>query len=159
MTSAAGHGDRVQLPYTRVTIRSPAAYFTEDIRFNPGPPVSVSLAFHVTESPLLIWMPYTLTLSWLSGGLAGLMVFGSFRYHSFLGLFNIVPFLGLWFAVRIWGIPGTLGWRSRLFEWVTTYRTMSDAEDRRLRFRFHKWFAFYLLLFVVITMLPVWLYT
>ncbi|MCK4873532.1 MAG: hypothetical protein KAS72_12470 [Phycisphaerales bacterium] len=99
--------------YTAIQGRSAAESFTADLEFEPveSPQLSYAIvARRITRQGVLV-VPLILVvgvLSYVSGGLAGLAVFGCWRKPARLGLWNLLTLLALMLVVHRRYKAGTL---------------------------------------------------
>ncbi len=91
---------REAIPYTLVRMDTLARNFVDDLCFRPSLPEWLQYAQFVrsvTKPPMaaLSWLVVTLVLSFISAGLAGVLVFRRWSQPALLGLFNCLTFLAL----------------------------------------------------------------
>ncbi len=94
------------IQYTRVTIRgTPARAFTDDLWFSPARPPGLRYArcIEALSHPV----PAVLTcllllagLSYVSGGLSGLVLYRRWHRYAKLGLWNLLTLAGFYFSLR-----------------------------------------------------------
>jgi len=96
--------DKYNKRYTAVTVRTQAKNFTDDLWFVQTNPTGIKRAewIAVSEGPFLIFVIFILIagLSYLSAGLAALIVFHKWRGFAVLGLWNFLTLLGFYYGVR-----------------------------------------------------------
>lgn len=96
---------RERIPYTRVTTWTVARNFIDDLRFAPVDLPGLAYAEHVRSltTPALqaaSWFVVVGVLAYLSGGVAGLLVFRRWGRPALLGLWNWLTLLGLGLALH-----------------------------------------------------------
>jgi hypothetical protein len=99
--------------FTRVTIRSRAALFTEDLRFSDEMPVEVKQALSylkaLDNNVLVLLLPLTVCVvsGALSGALAGLVTLNRVGLYAGLGPFVCLSYIGLAVALETyWRVKG-----------------------------------------------------
>lgn len=83
-----------KIDYTRITIDAPSKLLTNDLWMEQGTPLSISAAFLIINSSnlsltIIIYLLLIGIVSYISGGLAGLMCFRKFKKYAFIGLCNV----------------------------------------------------------------------
>jgi hypothetical protein len=105
-----------RVPYTVLHIETEARKLTDDLRFRAGRPLGVAYAEIVLASgntgafvlaAALVVLLAAALLSYLSAGLAGLVMFGRWKGYARVGLWNLLTLVGLAFQIR--HIPGERG--------------------------------------------------
>jgi len=90
--------------YTTVEIRAPAKELVDDLWFSPVQPEGMDRA-HLVLKVLNVWTIIPLAIvvvaaiSYVSGGLTGLFLFGRWRVYARLGLWNLLSIWGLSAAI------------------------------------------------------------
>jgi len=91
--------------YTKITINAPAQLLKKDLWMEEGRPLKVSLALWVADNPLIstifIYLLFTLILSFLAGGIAGLIYYHNFKKYALIGLANVFTLLGFILVLRL----------------------------------------------------------
>lgn len=105
-----------RVPYTVVHIKTAAKNLTDDLRFRPGRPLSVGYAEILLASRhpvgrVAVVVVLIAALSYVSAGLAALILFGRWKGYAQVGLWNLLTLVGLYFQVK--HIPGERGERLR----------------------------------------------
>lgn len=85
--------------YTKISINSPAKLFKKDLWMEKGRPFKISFALWTINNPLVIALLLYLLIvgivSFMAGGLAGLLCFRKFKKYALVGLSNILTLIGL----------------------------------------------------------------
>jgi hypothetical protein len=98
--------ETAEIPYTRVTFNAEASKYVDDLWFEPTQPKGMKYAEVIEAflfSPWLEALALLLNigvLSYLSAGLAGLIVVGKWRGYAQLGLWNFLSLYGMYIIVR-----------------------------------------------------------
>jgi hypothetical protein len=93
------------IPYTHVSIQGEAAAFADDLRFRtvdvPGMAYADAVVFlRRSRLGLAAALLVVAALSYASGGLTGLLLYGKWKGCASLGLWNLLTFIGLDLAYR-----------------------------------------------------------
>ena len=115
-------GQRDRGRYTAVSIDAPAREFTEDLRFGPASSFGLRYASWVSavQAPpirALILVAFVAILSYVSGGITGIILHRRWKAPAAIGLMNVMTILGVALAMR----QGTAFERERLQGRRTTF--------------------------------------
>ncbi|MBI3922418.1 MAG: hypothetical protein HY318_13435 [Armatimonadetes bacterium] len=99
--------------YTRVELKSSARYFTQDLWFSPNRSCRLAcadglagLGYAPRSFSLSCLLPILALLSYVSAGLAGLILFGEWKRTAAYGLLNLLTIVGMWLVIhRLTGEP------------------------------------------------------
>lgn len=85
--------------YTKITINAPAKLLKKDLWMKKGRPFKISFALWIINNPIIIEILLYLLIvgliSFLAGGLAGLLCFRKFKKYALLGISNVLTLIGL----------------------------------------------------------------
>jgi len=85
--------------YTRININSPAKLLKKDLWMESGKPLNISLAIWAIKNSVVVIVALYLLIvgfvSFIAGGLAGLLCFRKFKKYALVGLGNIFTLIGL----------------------------------------------------------------
>lgn len=85
--------------YTKITINAPAKLLKEDLWMVEGRPFKISSALWITNNPVVVaiflYLLIVAIVSFIVGGLAGLLCFRKFKKYALVGLGNILTLIGL----------------------------------------------------------------
>lgn len=85
--------------YTKITINALANFLKEDLWMVEGIPFKISSALWITNNPvsvvIFLYLLIVGLVSFIVGGLAGLLCFRKFKKYALLGLSNILTLIGL----------------------------------------------------------------
>ncbi len=94
------------ISYTRLHFRGPAKDLTDDLWLKAMPPAGMGFAeaiLEVSNKPLVLFGPilcYIALVSYLSAGIAGLVLYQKWRRFDLLGLCNVFTLVAMYFAAR-----------------------------------------------------------
>ena len=85
--------------YTKISINAPAKLLKKDLWMEEGRPFKTSFALWTVKNPLIIALFLYLLIvgivSFIAGGLAGLLCFRKFKKYALIGLSNILTLISL----------------------------------------------------------------
>lgn len=85
--------------FTKIDIKAPSNKFKEDLWMTPGRPLRALLASFIANFIAnFSWISIlflTAILSFLAGGISGLICFGRFRKYAVIGLSNLITIIGV----------------------------------------------------------------
>lgn len=85
--------------YTRITINAPSKLFHDDLWMEDGRPLKISFALWGINNPLIVAVILYLlivgAISFVAGGIAGLLCFRKFKKYALIGFSNIFTLIGL----------------------------------------------------------------
>jgi hypothetical protein len=107
---------RPDVPYTLFKIKAEANTFTDDLWFVPTASPRTLLAdfsLHHLNGWVVVGIGLVLTalLSYVTGGLVGLLLYREWRFYAFFGLWNLCTVYGLAVQTRLSDrVPGSFVW-------------------------------------------------
>ena len=119
-----GQGD-----YTKITINAPAKLLKKDLWMEKGRPLKTSLALLVANFfdnypsvfSIFLYLVFASILSWLAGGIAGLIYFHRFKKYALIGLANVATLIGFIVALLLARKRGTIPTSRRLVSFVFVF--------------------------------------
>jgi hypothetical protein len=98
----------VPFEYTVIAGRTAASDFVSDITFRPHEPAGMAYARFIESRPRwqwgLAWWAITLALSYVAGGVAGVLVVRQWQRPALIGLSNVLTLLALSIVARDFGL-------------------------------------------------------
>ncbi|MFA6437624.1 MAG: DUF2330 domain-containing protein [Candidatus Paceibacterota bacterium] len=101
--------------YTKITINAPAQSLKKDLWMKEGSPLKISLMLHISNwldnsktslvFNIFLYIFLTFILSFLAGGIIGLIYYRNFIKYALIGLSNIFTLLGFYLFLR-WDAKG-----------------------------------------------------
>lgn len=103
LTNFFGNMDTSYVKYTKVELNAPSKYFVDDLWFKEVAPPKVGYAMSIyntfSKHKLISTIVMILILSFITGGITGLILFKDFKKYAILGLTNLFTIIGLTIAM------------------------------------------------------------
>jgi hypothetical protein len=98
-----GNTDVNDMKFTKIEINVPSKYFKQDLWVDQVIPPKVTYAtglyYSVSKHPFITFVILVLTISSITGSIAGLLIFRDYKKYALVGLANVFSIIGLAIAM------------------------------------------------------------